>query len=876
MTRLNIRLLGGFEVWHGDKPITGFESQRVRALLIYLLMNRESPLSRDQLAGLLWPERDDNTARRNLRQAMYNLRSQLPDEKGAEPLILATNQTVQFNPAADYWLDVAAFEEGIHGRISGKEEVDPHLLAEAVQLYQGDFLSGFFLSESPGFEHWLLYEQERLREMVIQSLRVLVDYHIAREGYRQGIQYASRLLEIDPLSELTHRYLMRLFALSGRRNRALAQYEECRNLLAAELGVEPLAETTALYQAILNQKLPSRQTKAEDSPAQLHVPFAGRRAALAALRRDWNKVVKGKGRLVLIEGEAGIGKSRLVENFLNIVQDGVPVTLLRGRCYQGTEGFAYQPLIGILRAFCAGRWEQVRRAWGGVSPQTQADMVRLIPELNVAIVSPQSGAPGNNREGQLQGIPEKLAVSILEFLNTTLTASKGQTSRFAEPVIMVLEDLHWASETGLEILKYLVSHVAGSEEKRAGSTVPAPIWIVVTYESEGLEHNPALQELLQRLGAVRVNRIFLERLNRQDIGEIATAFVGKTRAVELASFLERESGGLPLAVAQLIDFLCDESILVAEELEGEGEAQPVADRPESAWGRWSLAGPLPVMAQPAPQTLEALILRRIGHLPTSARRLLTLAAVFGQPFDAKMLQEAANEQLVVVEAGVDTWLERRLVQPAEKPGWQMGVGRKDNNQGPYLEFVHPQICQAIYNDVNPKRREIMHKEIAVALERSWGASTMMSCELLAFHYQRAQEWSKAITYLHQAGDKARLILADRTAIEYYRQALEILSRLENGTPGLADKFVRPPEDGGRKGGQERADVENSGGDRAIGDRSASDRPAGDRPTSDRSAGDKLPQDGAYHFSQRRNELNAGISAVLTRLPGEARVGNRPD
>lgn len=858
MTRLNIRLLGGFEVWHGDKPIIGFESQRVRALLIYLLMHRESPLSRDKVAGLLWPERDDNTARRNLRQAMYNLRSQLPDEKGAEPLILATNQTVQVNPAADYWLDVAAYEEGIHARISGKDEVDPHLLAEAVQLYQGDFLAGFFLSESPGFEHWLLYEQERLRELVIQALRVLVDYHIARQGYRQGIQYASRLLEIDPLSELTHRYLMRLYALSGRRSRALAQYEECRNLLFAELGVEPLAETTALYQTILNQKLPSRQTKAEDRSAQLDVPFAGRRTPLGALRRDWDKVVKGKGRLMLIEGEAGIGKSRLVENILEIIQQGGPVTLLRGRCCQSMGSFAYQPLIEMLRTFCAGRWEQVCRAWQGVSPQTQADMVRIIPELDVINTAAQNVAPGNNRDTQQQGEAGKLAASILEFLNVVLTASERQASRISAPVIIFLEDLHWASETGLEIIKYLIARVAGSDEERAGyTTVRVPIWMVATYESEGLERNPALQELLQQLEpALRISQIFLERLSRQDIEEIAIAFVGKARAAELAGFLERESGGLPLAVTQLIDFLCDESILVAKEPEGQGAAQPVADRLESAWGPWSLAGPLPVMAQPAPQTLDALILRRIIHLPTSARRLLTLAAVFGQPFDAKMLQEAANEQLVVVEAGVDTWLERRLVQPTEKPGWQMGLGGRDTGSGPYLEFRHAQICQAIYNDVNPKRREIMHGEIAAALEKSWGSSTMMSCELLAFHFQRAQEWGKAVTYLHQSGDKARLMYAYRTAIEYYREALEILARLEGGVIGLADKFARSPESGGKKTGQDKAGVENS-----PDDRSGSDKPAGD----------KLAQDGVYHFSQRRNELNAGIDAALTRLSGTARM-----
>ncbi|MSP14258.1 MAG: hypothetical protein EXR62_15040 [Chloroflexi bacterium] len=859
MVRLNVRLLGGFEVWYGDKPVSGFESQRVRALLIYLLMHREGPLNRDRLAGLLWPERDDNTARRNLRQAMYNLRTQLPDEVGAEPLILSTNQTVQINPAANYWLDVSAFEEGIHAHFPGTDEIDPHLLAETVQLYQGDFLASFFLGESPGFEHWLLFKQERLREAAIQALHVLVDYYIRREGYRLGIQYAARLLEIDPLSEQTHRYLIRLYALSGRRNRALAQYEDCRTLLLAELGVEPLAETTALYQAILNQKLPVAQVQSEDQPVQLYIPFVGRSAALGVLRRDWDKVLKEKGRLVLIEGEAGIGKSRLMENFLQVVQMETPVTLLRGRCCQCLDSFVYQPLIDMLRAFCAVRWEAVSQALGGVSPQTGAIMALLIPELSgLHAEKTQRASPGGPSGGSGIGPPqfvaEKIARAILEFLNGVLLAAAKSapvgpgrhTHQAPTPLIMWLEDMQWASDASLEVLKYMISYLAAPGDRL---DMQAPVWIVITYENAGLESNEALQELLQQLGPdLRVSQLFLKRLNRQDMAEIAEELVGEANAPELAVFLEKESGGLPLAITQLFEFLCDENILVAAEA-----PESAAERGWGEGGRWSLAGPLPVMAQPTPHTLEALILRRIEHLPTSARRLLTLAAVFGQPFEARLLQEAAKEQPVVVEAGIEIWLERRLARRAEEPGWQIELGGTESNrparngQRQYLELMHGEICQAIYNDVNPKRREIMHKEIAVALERSLGSGSMEGCELLAFHYQKARDWRKAITYLHLAGDKALLMLADASAIQYYRQALEILTRLETGTAGRGDKPMWLVEDRSNKSGQDKAGADSSG--------------AGP------SGSEMLEKEGIYQFSKYREALRAGLNAALTRSPG---------
>ena len=226
-----------------------FESQKARALLSYLAMHRAQPLSREHIATLLWSDKDESSAKRNLRQVLYSLRTAFAEaELGTD--LLAGAGDIQLHPDLDIWVDVTEFEQTIERGLDGAEPNSQHL-GRAARLYAGDLLSGFFVRDCPPFEEWLITSQERLRESALASFHTLVGACLRRGESRMGIHYARRLLAIDPLSERAHRQLMRLYAQSSRRTRALAQFEELRNLLNQELGVEPLAETTALYQSIL-------------------------------------------------------------------------------------------------------------------------------------------------------------------------------------------------------------------------------------------------------------------------------------------------------------------------------------------------------------------------------------------------------------------------------------------------------------------------------------------------------------------------------------------------------------------------------------------------------------------------------------------------
>jgi DNA-binding SARP family transcriptional activator len=252
--RLEIRLLGSLEVRYRGRPPLRFESRRTRALLAYLVCHPDRALSRESLGALLWPEADPATSRHNLRQAFYNLRQSLTPPAGNESPLTTRHDSLAFTPPPGAWIDLAVFAEALRRGRDAYGAIEPRALARAVEAYGGDFLSGFWFPGGTAFEDWMLAEQERWREAAVTALTDLVEHHLRHGGYGLGIEYARRLQTIEPLAEEPHRQLMRLYALSGRRGRAVAVYESLRRLLATELDVAPMPETTSLYRRILAQE----------------------------------------------------------------------------------------------------------------------------------------------------------------------------------------------------------------------------------------------------------------------------------------------------------------------------------------------------------------------------------------------------------------------------------------------------------------------------------------------------------------------------------------------------------------------------------------------------------------------------------------------
>ena len=260
MARLSLSMLGPMQVSLNEQAVTAFESNRVRALLAYLVLEADHPHARDQLAALLWPEWPDRSARSNLRSALADLRTAIGDREADPPFLSITRETLQFNQASDHWLDAWAFVEAIettkghdHPDLSECAACAEHL-QEAVDLYRGELLAGFSVDSAP-FEEWLVVRREALHHQALDALYHLGAYHLGRGDHGRVIHCARRQVELEPWSERSHRQWMRALALDGQRGAALAQYEACRRVLREELGVAPGPETRQLYESIRDGEL---------------------------------------------------------------------------------------------------------------------------------------------------------------------------------------------------------------------------------------------------------------------------------------------------------------------------------------------------------------------------------------------------------------------------------------------------------------------------------------------------------------------------------------------------------------------------------------------------------------------------------------------
>ena len=315
MVHLSLSFLGPFQVTLDGVPVTKFATDHTRALLSYLAVESRRPHRREALADLLWPDRPEQAARHNLRQALSNIRRVIGDRDASPAFLLITRQTVQFNQASDYWLDVTAFttlletcKTHLHRRL---EVCRPCMqrLEQTAELYRGNFLEGFTLVDSRPFEEWVLTQQEWLHHQVMTVFRHLARYHEQLGEYELAQRYTMRQLELEPWREEAHRRLMRLLAFDGQRSAALAQYETCRRMLAEELGVEPAEETTTLFAQIEAGELShlGPTIPPHNLPAQL-TSFVGREAELALITE---RLGNPNYRLVTLVGPGGVGKTRL-------------------------------------------------------------------------------------------------------------------------------------------------------------------------------------------------------------------------------------------------------------------------------------------------------------------------------------------------------------------------------------------------------------------------------------------------------------------------------------------------------------------------------------------------------------------------------------
>jgi predicted ATPase/DNA-binding SARP family transcriptional activator len=317
MSTIRLSLLGPPRVEREGEPVE-LDTRKTVALLAYLAVTGQTPggqiHSREALAALLWPELEPQRARANLRRSLSVLRKGLGDE-----WLVADRETIGIHPHADIWLDVVDFRRLLsspqaHGHPEAETCPDClKALAEAVELYRGDFLEGFSLRDSANFDEWQFFQTEGLRQEMAQALERLVHGRSAQGTYEQAIPYGRRWVALDPLHEPAQRELMQLYALAGQRAAALRQYTECARILEAELGIPPAEETTFLYErirtgpAIGEEPVRPATRPRHNLPAQT-TPFVGREEELEAIRA---RLHEPTCRLLTLVGPGGVGKTRL-------------------------------------------------------------------------------------------------------------------------------------------------------------------------------------------------------------------------------------------------------------------------------------------------------------------------------------------------------------------------------------------------------------------------------------------------------------------------------------------------------------------------------------------------------------------------------------
>src|SRR6266567_4107062 len=483
MPTLHIRLLGDFSLIYDDRQVTSLNTTRLQSLLAFLVLHRDVPQQRQHLAFLFWPDATEAQARNNLRQLLHQLRQALP---AVEQFLAADAHMLHWHPLTPFHLDVAAFEQALTEAAAATQRHDQHALQDALEqadiLYRGELLPGCY-------DEWILPERDRLRQRHLQVLEELLRLFEVQGDNITAIRYAQRLIGLDPLSEDLSRRLMRLFALNNDRASALRVYHTCVTTLQRELGVAPDPATREAYERLMQHEMPVNLARAQQTLLAATPTLIGRKPEWKVLQEAWHAASTGEPRFVLVTGEAGIGKSRLAEEFLLWASQQGAVTA-KTRSYAAEGQLSLAPVTDWLRS------NGLRAPLRHLDAVWLAEVARLLPEL----LAEQPDLPhyeSVTEYGQRQRFFEALARAILVT---------------SQPLLVLIDDVQWCDQETLEWLHFLL---------RFDPT--ARLLVIGCARAEELPPQHPLRTLLLHLRATAgVTEIALQPLDAAETAKLAT------------------------------------------------------------------------------------------------------------------------------------------------------------------------------------------------------------------------------------------------------------------------------------------------------------------------------------------------------------------
>ncbi len=687
MPPIRLALIGGFQSSATALPL------KARALLAYLAVRPGAFHLRDKLAALLWSDVDDARARDSLRQAIASLRRTLPAVDGS--VILERDQAFAASPAA-IDVDVPRFE-----RLAASD--NPADWQAAAECYRGDFLEGVTVN-APVFEEWLVSERERLREVAIETLARLLAFQMHASEPQQAeaaVQTAQRLLALDPLQEAVHRGLMRLYARLGRRSAALRQYQVCVQVLRRELGVDPEADTRRTYETLVQRTIEARAGEPASSSAdvltELPAPLLfGRDKELQRIGRVARDLDRERGHLLLVLGDAGIGKTALLDAVRAALADRRPL-VGTGRSHASTQPLPYGPWVEALRGFTL-----TASAFESLAPVWRAELARLLPELADPTLPPASA----------DTLPLFEAVAqLLALLSRT------------RPVLVTIEDLHWADETSLRLFGFLGQRIAD-----------APAVLAATARLDEPARPALLDTLLAEWRRERQTVVLRpEPLSPHDVAALTRSrFRAGTSSSHLSSIAEhvwRISRGNPWVATEILQSL----------------------------GEPGASASLDLLTDGADDVIAA----RLDRLSDRGKRLVDAAVVIQRPFDFALAPPAAG--LSVYEAA-------EALEEAVRRGVMLAV-----NDG--FDFVHDRVREVASKRIPAGRRRLLHELVGRAIEEVHARDLDQYTSELGLHFEIGGDWMKATDYLRRAGQQAARQSAYKEAVALLTRAVTALERV---------------------------------------------------------------------------------------------------
>jgi DNA-binding SARP family transcriptional activator len=791
MAHLSLSFLGPFQVTLGGEPVIRFKSNKVRALFAYLAVEADRPHRRESLAGLLWPEWPDRDALSNLRYSLSNLRRVIGDARTDPSYLLISRDTLQFNRNSDYQLDVTAFTDLLaSGPSQTGDGQDLAGLEQAIGLYRGPFLEGFSVRDSDAFEEWTQMKRRQMEQQLLATLRYLATWYEGRREYESAVAWARRQIELEPWDETSQQQLIRMLALSGQRSAALVQYESCCRLLMDDLGVEPAAETRALYEQIRSgelrassRPLPTPPDTAASPPPFLQeelVPverpvFVARESELAQLHSFLELALAGQGRVAFVTGEAGSGKTTLVQEFGRQAQQRyAELSVAGGNCnaYTGI-GDPYLPfreILELLTGDVEAKWaagainsEHARRLWNGLPDAAQA-LIEVGQGLIGTFISTHAlrerGSASTPLPGQAawlarlddivenapdngRGIPSPQRGDLFEQY-TRVMAALAQRG----PLLLLLDDLQWADAGSISMLFHLGRHLAGCRILIVGAFRPEEV--AIGREGERHPLTPVVREFQRDFGEIVVNVDQAE--HRQFVGALLNSEPNRLKP-GFREMLYLQTRGQPLFTIELLRGMQDRGDLIqdAEGLWVEGKALD-----------W----------ETLPARVEAAIAERVGRLPGATKAVLRVASVEGENFTAEIVGRVLGSDERDVVRLLSGQLDRRhrLVRA-------QGVKRFGQQRVSRYRFRNYLFQKYLYDSLDDVERAYLHEDVGNMLEQLYesqpGEIATISPEL-ARHFQEAGITEKSIRYLHQAGDRAVQLSAYQEGIAHLNRALELL------------------------------------------------------------------------------------------------------